>query len=389
MLTKENTTIMKLIYNAIAVLLLINCTLTATGQNSKVVSAYNYMKSDDLLKAADAIELAAVHESTMGKEKTWRYRALIYQLMVASENPEFRNAYPDAMLRSVDSYKRAMELDPKGTYLEENKTGIAQLNALGLVNGIEAFNENNFSLASQSFANAAAAASAIGVVDTQAVYNAGLAAERGKDYENALKYYGQAADYGYMGPSMYLFIANVYNDKEDMDGYLNAIQKGRTVYPENKDLIIYELNYYLKNDRFEEAERNLKLAIEADPTNKILLFSLGAVYDNLKRYEDAKAAYEKALEVDPNYFDANYNLGALIFNKGVELNNAANEIDDNKKYQKAKDEAKAVFEQAIPYLERAHEAEASDKATIQSLMQAYALVGRNDKYMEMKSLLED
>src|SRR5690606_27411640 len=117
-------------------------------------------------------------------------------------------------------------------------------------------------------------------------------------------------------------------------------------------------------------------------------FSLGVVYDNLDNKEAAIEAYTNALEIDPDYFDANYNLGALYFNQGVEMNNAANEIKDNKKYEAARAEARKVFEKSLPYLEKAHELDKADIGAISSLMQLYALIGQNDKYSEMKALLE-
>jgi Flp pilus assembly protein TadD len=180
----------------------------------------------------------------------------------------------------------------------------------------------------------------------------------------------------------------VYSKKEDQEGYLDVIKRGRVAYPEDSDLIVYELNYYLTNDKFEEAENNLKLAIEKEPDNKQLYFSLGVVYDNLGRTDDAIKAYEKAIAIDSEYFDAVYNLGALYFNQGVEMNNAANSIEDNKKYAAAREAAKAVFAKSKPHLEKAHELDPSDLGAMQSLSQLYALLSETEKYQAMKAKLD-
>ncbi len=97
-------------------------------------------------------------------------------------------------------------------------------------------------------------------------------------------------------------MANLYEKQDMPEKYLEVIKAGRINYPDDADLIVYELNYYLRNDKFEEAENNLKLAIEKEPNNKQLHFSLGVVYDNLDRRDDAKTAYEKAIAIDPDYF---------------------------------------------------------------------------------------
>ena len=68
-----------------------------------------------------------------------------------------------------------------------------------------------------------------------------------------------------------------------------------------------------------------QIAAEQDPTNEILWYSLGSVFDNLGNTEEAEVAYLKALKVNVDYFDANYNLGALYFNQAVQAINKANE----------------------------------------------------------------
>src|SRR5690606_39035401 len=152
-------------------------------------------------------------------------------------------------------------------------------------------------------------AAAEGDFDTLAEYNAGLSAEQAGDIETEIEEYKKAASVNYLGANMYLYMANLYQKEGLHEKYLEVVQEGREVYPDNSDLIVYELNYYLRNNKFEEAEDNLKLAIEKEPDNKQLHFSLGVVYDNLQQRDDAKIAYEKAIEIDPDYFDAIFNLG--------------------------------------------------------------------------------
>jgi tetratricopeptide (TPR) repeat protein len=164
------------------------------------------------------------------------------------------------------------------------------------------------------------------------------------------------------------------------------------------------LNYYLQKGEYEKAKENLRLAAEQDPTNEILFFSMGSVYDNLsaqydeegkaeeaKEYQDQAAdAYKKAIEIKPDYFDANYNLGAMYFNDGVEKVNEANAVppSQSKRYKALLDEAKAIFSVGLPYLEKAHEVNPEDTTTIRSLRDIYARLGDDEKTMEMSKLLK-
>ncbi len=356
------------------------------AQNANRVSAYNYMTDGEFLKAKEPIDAAITHEKTMSDDKTWRYRGQIYTGLAQGDYEGINKA--EAIQTALESYQKSMELDVKDKWKRENVNGMAQAQNIAVNLGINAYNEQNYADAAKLFLVGEEAAAGLGVVDTLALYNAGLAAEQAEDYEMALSQYRKATEIGYLEAKMYLYMANLYQRMEDQEGYLAIIQEGRAAYPEDADLIVYELNYYLQNQKFEEAENNLKLALEKEPNNKQLHFSLGVVYDNLDRGDEAVAAYQAAIAIDPNYFDAVYNLGAYYFNQGVEMNNAANEIEDNDEYNKAREAAKGVFEQARPHLEKAHELDASDTGAIASLQQLYALIGETEKYQEMKAKLD-
>jgi tetratricopeptide (TPR) repeat protein len=358
----------------------------AFGQPAKQVTAYNYMQSGEFMKAREAIDAAAENEKTMDKEKTWRYRGQIYQQLAINDLGLDRMT---AVKESLRSFKKAMELDEKDAWKKENyNDGYAQVMLYAVNLGILAYNETKYADSRDYFVVAADAAAAMGAVDTMAIYNGGLAAEQAQDYAGAVQLYQKSADIGYLEGKMYIYMANVYDKMGDTDKYLATLQEGRKKYPNDTDLIVYELNYYLKNNRFEEAERNLQLAIEKDPTNKQLHFSLGVVYDNLGMKDKAIKAYTDAIAIDANYFDAVYNLGALYFNQGVEMNNASNDIQDIKKYNAARAEAKEVFKKALPFLEKSHELDPTDRGALASLSQLYALLGDNDNYLKIKAKLD-
>ncbi|MCA1764241.1 MAG: tetratricopeptide repeat protein [Cryomorphaceae bacterium] len=361
--------------------------VTAMGQNAKVVSAYNAKESGEYKEAREYIDEAITHEKTMGKEKTWRYRGQIYQLIAMSDD-DFGVSKAEAVETAIQSFLKAQELDEKERYLDQTKLGLAQSQNLALNLGIEAYNEKNYEDSRDLFLTAAKAAEKAGVTDTLAIYNAGLSAEQAGDNETALEQYKKASETGYQGALMYVYMANIHQKQGNDEEYLKAIKEGRKAYPENSDLIVYELNWYLQNEKFEEARENLQLAIKNEPDNEQLYFSLGVVYDNLGETDKAADAYKDAIEIKEDYFDAIYNLGAMYFNQGVEMNNAANDIEDNAKYKAARDEAKQVFLKSRPFLEKAHELDPKDTGAIASLSQLYAMIGENEKYEEMKKKLE-
>ena len=156
-----------------------------------------------------------------------------------------------------------------------------------------------------------------------AIFNSALCFEKASMYDRAVDQYMMCGGYGYQVPDVFLFAANIQKMEGDTAG-ADTLQNARADFPREQALII-ELNIYLVAGQFELAKENLMLAAEQDPTNEILWFSLGSVYDNLGMQDEAVDA-AKSLGIKADYFDANYNLGALYFNKAVQMVNEASDM---------------------------------------------------------------
>jgi tetratricopeptide (TPR) repeat protein len=355
------------------------------AQGAKRTTAYNYMMEEKLDKALENIEPTIEHPKTSAEDKTWRYRGQIYSMIASTKVDEYKNLHPEPVIEAARSYRKAMELDTKDSYRKENLQALAVVQQQANFYGGTRFSENSFKSSYENFKLAAELAELLGVTDTIAIYNAGLAAERGEMYNEALEQYEKSMELGYLEGKMYVFVAMLHEKLGNEDKYMEVVQAGRKAFPGDADLIRMELNHYLVNEKYAEAENNLKLAIEKDANDKSLHFALGVVYDNLGKMDEAESAYKKAIELDANYFDALYNLGALYFNNAVELNKEANETSDMKKYQALRDEATALFVKAEPFLDRARALQPDDRNTLVSLRQLYAFTNQTEKYNAIKA----
>lgn len=359
----------------------------------QVVSAYNANKSGDYKAAAGYIEEAITIEKAAIKDKTWRYRGEIY-LNIATDSA-LSVEFPQALWIAKDSYTKAKELDTKGNYNREIITGLGMVQTTAGNQGINDYSSEKFTAAAAKFDLSAEVAGMFEVIDTMAVFNAALCYEKSGDIDLAVARYKTCGSYGYQVPNVYLFVANLLRQDGRVEEALTELQAARDLFPREQSLIIEELNIYLESKDYERAENNLKLAAEGDPTNEILWFSLGSVYDNLGKSDMAAEAYLKALSLDAAYFDANYNLGAMYFNEAVQGINAANDMwkprmtKSETAEQKALEEAaKAKFIEARPFLEAAHVANAEDIDTIRSLRDIYARTGQDELMLKMSNLLK-
>lgn len=372
-------------FKLVAILLL--CGSAAFAQKNKVTSTWNYLRSGELDKAKEAIDLAAANPESATMGKTWLYRAMVYQEI--SKNEKFKNLATNPLSVAVESLKKCKELDSKNKMTNEITVQNAVLEGQLYNQGVAAYQAKDFKAATQSFAELMEFSPAM-QKDTNVVFNAALSAYQGKDNASAKKYYTQLLDNGYKKVNIYQSLSDIAKAEKDTTAAIAVLDAGIAQFPGNVSLVIEQLNIYLSRGDQKGALDKLSRAGELDPTNASIAFAQGAALDNLKRYPEAEKAYKSAIEKNPKYFDAYYNLGAMYFNQAAEMVNVANKIPLNQsaKFDAAEKGYKAKFEEARPVLEKALEISPNDDNTLYSLQQLYFRLGQNEKSMEMKNRRE-
>lgn len=372
-------------------LLVLFVSLSASAQKAAVQTAINYLRYEDLDKAKEAIDGAVVTESTMGMSKAWYYRARIYHAIFETTNAKFDALKPGSLLEAKKSYEKTMELDTKNEYKDDIMQRMEILASQSLNTGVENFRNSKFDEALKMFQSSAEINKKyFNRVDTLAIYNAGLTADKLGDATTAINNFKLLTDANYGGAKLYSLMVNMYLDQKDTANALLTINQGRQKFPDDGTLITQGLNIYLSSGRDKEAYTQNEEAIKNDPNNAVLQYIKGNLADKLGKKEEAVAAYKKCLELKPDYFDAAYNLGAMYFNEGAEMANKANSIPASKvaEYDAAKKKFEAKFKEALPFLEKAYQLNPKDSGTLQSLKQLYTRLGDFKKAEEMKKALE-
>lgn len=378
--------------------LAISLGLHVQAQQSKVVSAYNYLgyynqdKADieNLKKAQENIDQASTNESTSQKAKTWYYRGNIYWAIQDSKDPILLEATVNPLLTAVEAYKKVYELDAKYEYAEESyeKAMIGYRNL-----GIIAFNKNDFTAALGYFESTAELTSKKGAVDTSAIENSSIAAMRAGNSSKSIQYLKQLIAFNIdKDGTRFIQLMKAQNLAGDSAAAKQTLMDGRSKFPNDQKLLTEELNGYLQSGKSAEAEKLLAIAIEKDPTNHLLQYASGTIFEDLGKRDEAISAYKKSIEIKSDFWEAYFNLGALYNNEAKKLQDLANNEKDNKKYEAGKKLAETQFNLALPNLEKALELAPSDSPDLlplfKTLKQIYGLMNMTDKYNEMKKRIE-
>jgi tetratricopeptide (TPR) repeat protein len=359
------------------------------GQKSKRTSANNYLEYGELDNAKEAIDPTISHEKTMNEAKTWYFRGLIYQAIYETKDEKYKTLDDNPLQVAYESFAKCVELDEK-KYHTDMVLKYLDIEGKQFVNqGILAYNAKEYAKALKAFENTLAICKIENIerTDTLAIYYAGACAQETGDLAKSEMYYRQAIAVGYKAEAAYVRMERMYAAAENNEKAFAILKEGREKFPENQTMITDEVNVYLGQDKHAEAVTALSAAIKGEPDNASLHFAFGFVNDRLASKElekddnggeqydlymiAAENSYKKAMELDPTNFDAVYNLGAMYFNRAVKMNEAANMIDDMKKFEIARDAADVEFDISLPILEQAYQINADDKGVLASLKQLY------------------
>ena len=367
------------------------------AQKGKVTSAQSYKEAGNLAKAVSTINEAVdatnpKTQSSINWAGTWEARGEIFQALYKSKDENIKKLSEDPLTVAYDSYMKALALDEKDKFSKSVKIKLTLLISDIQNQAVTAFNEEKYDKALKSFEQIMAIehtpvfkADDKNAVDTAIIFNAGLAAYNALNYDKAIEYYKDAAKYKYSGARTYDLISASYMQKKDTLGALNTLKEGLNAYPGNSTILVQLINIYLNANKVDEALKYLDMAISQDPKNASYYFAKGTLYDKLQKQEDAIQCYLKAIEFKDDYFDAYYNLGALYYNRGVKQIDVANAIPSNQpqKYEEEKNKADAEFNKAVPYMEKAHAINPTDKFTMESLKTLYYRLKMLDKHAEI------
>lgn len=404
------------------------------AQQNKVVSAYNYLKYytqdknyEDLQKAKAAIDEATVHEGTKDNAKTFFYRGNIYIAIFdyvrdmelkksteKEETPKRYAAYRTLTMAELDeaysAYKKTLELDNKKAYTEEvmNQMNVVYSDYMDKFNSELKGKEYSNAISAYEKANTISSAFFPTRIDTGSLYNYGLSALRTKDYVKATTVFTKLVDMKFMKHKSNLALIGVYNEMGDTASAKKQIDIAKKEYPGNLDIIIEEINYYLKQDKAPQALTSLEEGIKADPNNAELHLILGQTFNKMAFPKDAAGKempkpvkYDeyiknaenhllKSIELKKNYTNAYYTLGHFYSNQGAMIYNAAQKLTDLQTLSKQEKMADGFFLKAIPYLEKALELEPTDKDTMKALKQLYLKTNQTEteKYKKLEEMLK-
>lgn len=348
-------------------------------------------QAKELRDAKEFIDKSYVHADTKDDPKTLMYYGKIYV-----EIPFCAAMSGDEVLSAVDqqkavedgfaALKRSKEVDTKGRY-EDDVDDYCNFYRQQLSQvGIKMYEEEKWAEASGALIGAGMFGDAMGVSDSIYFFYGGLAATNVDSLEMAEEAFSKTVEWGYQPGSSIYYLSQALQKQGKVEEAEKMIKEQVKRYPGNKDILIEMVNLYIDTDRKEEAVTALNDAIALDPNNVALVYTAGTIYENMEDFENAEKQYLKALELDGTDVNTLSAIGGLYFNKGADVNNAANKLEfGDPKYDSMVAESKDYFKKAVPYLEKATEAKPDNVTYWIALKDAYGKAGDVENFKKAKA----
>ncbi|MDF9829577.1 tetratricopeptide repeat protein [Parabacteroides sp. PF5-6] len=401
-------------------LLSIALCVAATGafaQKKAVSQAQSIAKGNnaDFAEARTLVKGALQDPETKDDAKTWYVAGYVEDQQFSAERmKELLGQQPNqpvmyqALLNILPYLEKAYELDQlpdakgkvKPKFTKDIK-GILSANHVYYINaGAFYFDERDYKNASEAFeqylkisdlpmfAGEQVAARDSNYMTVQ--FYAGVAATQLGDRQKAIATLNRAKEYGYRQSDTYQYLYYEYQELRDTANMEMVAKEGLAIFPQEPFFILNLINIYIYTNRNEEAIDYLTKAIAAEPNNAQYYDVLGSVYESgLKDFDNAEKNYAKALELDPDYVDALSNLGRVYYNQAISAQGDANMLSDNKLYQEEIAKAKALFEKARPYFEKAHQLKPEQREYMVALRGIYYNLSMGKEFEEIEAKMNN
>jgi hypothetical protein len=375
-LTTYNQTTMK----RITLLMLMLATVVVYAQKPvkpNLNKVQTLWKEGKLAEAKEMADAATTYEKTMNDGKTYYYRGLIYATLDTTSNESFKSLAQDPLAVAIESFKKADELEKKGTAYfiqegvsiqtkEQQEEALANYYLNKAINQIQSDDPNydeviaTLNKGRRVFENLVPQYPN----DTLTYYVQGLAASNGEKHDVAIESLGKYFEKGGKSKDAYVLLYQIYSGpKENKEKALEIVREGKAKNG-HSDFARLEIGLLIDLNRIGEAKEGLEAAVAKNPNDKILHFYLAYANSQMKNVDAAKKHYLEALRIDPAYFEAQYYYAQLFLLPIEELTKQINTLGisakDAQKKRELYQERVKKSEEAIPHLEKAEGMKASD-----------------------------
>jgi len=369
------------------------------AQKTAVVNAFNNLRKGKIEKAKEYIDEASENDDTKGDAKTWFYKGNIYLAIAANPDEAITALDTDALSKSYEYFQKAISMDKEVSNdmlnISNPFDGIKIIAVEWSRKGQIAFEQKDYYKAFKSYEKSNQYNN-----DDIAAYMAGISGynyeqtrDPKKDTISLLKEtkscLRELTKKGYKNENIYSLLTTLYMNENDTVKSISTAKKGLELFPDSINSLLLSCNVFYWANKPAEASVSLEKVKNLAPKNPEVFQKIGFMLEKTN-FDEAEKAYKTAIDLKPDFFDAVFNLGALYFNKFVEIKKKASNMksDQQAEYDSLMLVSKKYLDLARPIVEKCYQMEPKDYGTVFMLKQIYANAKELDKAKQMDEILK-
>ena len=370
------------------ILLTVNLLLLVSlfAQKPSLTKAYNCFYDKDYDKAKEQIDLCAADEKLSAKAQTWLYKGNIEFLLANREysekqkNESYQIKYPNAPIEAFDAFEKSISINPKVEALDmmTAQDALAQLYPYLLVRGVDQLIANDFAGAKATLAKGIKSYE-LGTpqypMNGDLYYYYAYALESLGETAEMNQYYQKALNDGSQNPYVFAKLIDNYKTTNDRANIEKTLALAKEKNPNDMSVRLLEIDYaYWKGD----SALAINLLDQINPQSlKTVdeMVNMANFYIKEKRYEAAERLLARANAMSPNNFVILYNLGVCTYSFSEYYFNRQNQLAIQQGAKSDIEEAKSMSEQylqeAAGYFEQARKLQPEDVNLLNTLRAIY------------------
>ena len=369
-------------------LLIVNILLlvSLSAQKPSLTKAYNFFYDKDYDKAKEQIDLCAADEKLSVKAQTWLYKGNIELLLANREYNEkqkdenYQIRYPNSPVEAYDAFQKALELNPKVEALDMMgaQEALKQLYPYLLVRGVDQLIAKDYTGAETTLRKAVESyemAPPQYPMNGELYYYYAYTLESLGKKDEMMRYYQKAIDDGSQNPYVFGKLIDQYKADNDRANIEKTLAMAKAKNPDNMSVKLLEIDYAYWSGDSVKAKR---LVDQIDP--QVLktsdeMVNVANFYIKEKRYEEADRLLARANRIDPNNFVILYNLGVCNYSFSEYYFNRQNQLavqqGDKTEIETAKELSERYLASAADYFEQARRLQPDDVNLLNTLRAIY------------------
>ena len=374
---------MKKLFLFIANILVI---VSLSAQKPSLTKAYNCFYDKDYDKAKEQIDLCVADEKLSAKAQTWLYKGNIEMLLANREYSEkqkdekYQIRYPDAPVEAFDAFEKAISINPKVEALDmmNAQDALKQLYPYLLVRGVDQLIAKDFAAAKNTLAKGIKSYE-MGTpqypMNGELYYYYAYALESLGETDEMMRNYQKALDDGSQNPYVFAKLIDHYKDANDRPSIEKTIAAARQAHPNDVSVSLLEIDYaYWSGD----SVRAKQLVDKIDPQSLKSadeMVNMANFYIKEKRYDPAERLLSRANSISPNDYVILYNLGVCTYNFSEYYFNRQNQLaiqgGDKSEIEAQKSLSDQYLSKAADYFEQARKLQPDDVNLLNTLRAIY------------------